>query len=489
MLLARARGFLPGASMPDLRLPDNAPRELADLLQDFGQIADRLTESYSELQSALGERERLNDRLQSVMEGMDRTIEQRTAELAAAKTRAEEANRAKSEFLANMSHEIRTPINGILGMLHALEATDLTEPQRGDLNIAKTSAEALLSVIKQILDFSRIESGRLQLEETGFSLRECVDDVVHILAFSAKEKGLDLSRGFEGPPTGRVIGDPARLRQVLLNLANNAIKFTAKGSVRVTVTTVESGPGNVSAEFSVSDTGIGIPAEQQALIFESFRQADGSVNRKYGGTGLGLAISSRLVALMGGHLRVTSEPGKGSIFSFTLGFRIDPTQPAGAVAQEREAIEDYPGLEVLVAEDNRVNQLVAVRLLERLGHRATLANNGREALEILAGRRFDLVLMDMQMPEVDGLEATRTIRKMEPDGKLHLPIIAMTANAISGDRDRCIEAGMDGYVSKPVNPRTLQAEMQSVLKRLAVPRKPAIMAPATSSYCNTQAPQ
>jgi signal transduction histidine kinase/FixJ family two-component response regulator len=489
ILLARARGFLPGASTPDLRLPDSAPRELADLLQDFGLIADRLSESYSELQSALGERERLNERLQSVMEGMDRTIEQRTAELAAAKTRAEEASRAKSEFLANMSHEIRTPINGILGMLHALEATDLTEPQRGDLNIAKTSAEALLSVIKQILDFSKIESGRLQLEETGFSLGECVDDVVHILAFSAREKGLDLSRSLEGPPSGRVIGDPARLRQVLLNLANNAIKFTAKGSVRITVKAARNGPGNVSAEFSVSDTGIGIPAEQQAIIFESFRQADGSVNRKYGGTGLGLAISSRLVALMGGHLRVASEPGKGSIFSFTLGFRIDPAQPAGAVSQERPAIEEYTGLEVLVAEDNRVNQLVAVRLLERLGHRATLANNGREALEILAGRRFDLVLMDMQMPEVDGLEATRTIRKMEPGGQQHLPIIAMTANAISGDRDRCIQAGMDGYVSKPVNPRTLQAEMQSVLNRLAGQCKAAMAAPATSSYCNTQAPQ
>jgi CheY-like chemotaxis protein len=294
-----------------------------------------------------------------------------------------------------------------------------------------------------------------------------VDDVVSILALSAREKGLALRADIEGETPDAILGDRGRLQQVLLNLVNNGVKFTAEGSVLIHVKTAMDGPDGARVWFRVTDTGIGIPAGQQAIIFEPFRQADGSVNRKFGGTGLGLAISSRLIALMGGHLAVESEPGRGSSFFFELPYRlaaaVSNASPAPGVAE----ISGPKNLHVLVAEDNRVNQIVAVRMLERQGYRVAVAANGIEALERLRSGTYDLILMDMQMPEMDGLQATREIRQLELGSDRHIPILAMTANELAGDRERCLDAGMDGYLSKPIHPQALAEGIESALRRVS----------------------
>jgi signal transduction histidine kinase/CheY-like chemotaxis protein len=453
-LLGAFRAFSADSSrVPQVRLPEGAPRELAEAVADFEQVANRLSASYTELHEVLA--------------GLDRKIAERTAELTAAKGRAEEANRTKSEFLANMSHEIRTPINGVIGMLHLLDSTSLTVAQREDLQMAKTSAEALLTVINDVLDFSRVEAGRLQLEQVEFSLRECVDNVFSILALSAREKGLTLSTEWEDSSPDVVVGDRGRLRQVLLNLVNNGIKFTNEGSVTIRIQAAISGPAAVRVRFCVTDTGIGIPYNQQTIIFEPFRQGDGSVNRKYGGTGLGLAISSRLINLMGGQLSVVSEPGRGSSFSFELAYSFAQVARTASPAAGLSVVPGSQRLNVLVAEDNRVNQIVAVRILERQGHRVAVAANGMEALEQLRTGTYHLILMDMQMPEMDGLQATREIRRLELGSNRHIPILAMTANALAGDRERCLESGMDGYLSKPIHPQALGEEIESILGRLS----------------------
>jgi len=381
---------------------------------------------------------------------------------ARARAAAESANQAKSEFLANMSHEIRTPMNGIIGMTALALDGPLTPPQAECLDMIRSQAESLLTIVNDILDFSKIESRRVEFESVPFTLAHAVDDVVKPLAMRAREKGITLGSSIAASVPARILGDPVRLKQILTNVIGNAVKFTEEGSVTLEVTVERRDEGPHLLHLRVSDTGIGIPPDKLTAIFEPFRQVDGSMTRRFGGTGLGLAISATLAEMMGGRIQVESTPGGGSTFDIAIpavaappNVRTESAVSAEVAATARRLVTPDKAARILIAEDNIINQRVAAALLTKRGHTVTVVNNGREAVDALQREKFDLVLMDVQMPEMDGFEATAAIRERERETGRRIRIVAMTAHAMTGDRERCLAAGMDGYLSKPIDQRSL----------------------------------
>ncbi len=412
----------------------------------LGQRHQRFTPNTREVYYLNREFEKLALQLQQSMQRLEED-----------KAKAEQISQYKSLFLANMSHEIRTPLNGIVGMMHAMKGTRLAQDQLEFMDVMEYSANHLLDLVNMILDYSKIDAGRMELEHTEFDLDSDLAKLMRIFELKSREKGVRLKLITKGDTSRMIMGDPLRLQQILINLVNNALKFTEEGEVELMVEEIEYDGSFQKLRFSVRDTGIGISREQVARLFEAFEQSDSSITRQYGGTGLGLTISNALVELMHSKLEVRSTLGQGSTFSFMVKFEVGGTKGGRSSQRQKGEAMESVSLKILVAEDNVVNQKVLTLMLEQLGVEWELANNGKEAVDLFESYDYDLILMDIQMPEMDGLQAARLIRASQKYYRQPIPIIAVTANAFKEDRQKARAAGMNDFLSKPLEPKELRA--------------------------------
>jgi len=469
-LLARPLALLE-AGITSVRRGQLVPIQVSrtgDEIEYLGESFNRMIEALAASQEEI----RLHQEL------LEERIRHRTEELERAMHGALNASQAKSEFLANMSHELRTPMNGLLGMLDLALDGGVGGEQKDQLETAQRCAYSLLALLNDILDLSKIEAGKMMLEKIPFDVRAVVEDCVKSQAAKAGQKKIDLRFETDPGPHAGLMGDPLRVRQIVANLLSNAIKFTDRGTVRVKLELSPPVDGRIKAVIQVSDTGLGIAPDKLSSIFDKFTQADGSITRKYGGTGLGLAITRRLVEMHGGDVHVESQVGKGSTFRVTLPCESAPAETAISVPVQQETrgetLYQPAAMRLLLVEDNLVNQKVVLAILRKKGYHIEIANDGREALAKLELASYDLVLMDVQMPVLDGLETTRLIRREARWDRL--PIVAMTAHAMNGDRERCLQAGMNAYISKPVQPAhlisTIERQLTSEDRRSTVAPTP-----------------
>ncbi|MFL5752332.1 MAG: PAS domain-containing protein, partial [Bacteroidia bacterium] len=392
-------------------------------------------------------------------------------ELMKAKKQLEETMAVKEQFLANMSHEIRTPMNAIVGFTELLLKTSLNTDQKQYIDAIKTSGENLLVIINDILDFSRVQSGKITFEKIDFHLSQLISTLTELVLQKSIEKNIRVSTKIAENIPDRLLGDPTRLNQILLNLMGNAVKFTEKGEVKLQVELLNKTEDNVELKFSVSDTGIGIPENKLSAIFEGFTQATNDTTRKYGGSGLGLTIVKQLIEAQGGSISVQSEVGKGSVFSFNLGFGLEKERVIKKKDTKEKEMDEggIEGLEILLVEDNHFNQILAQKVLSDWKCKVDVADNGLIAVEKIEKKDYDLILMDIQLPEMDGYEATRHIREKMTPPKCNVPIMAMTAHAITGEADKCFEAGMNDYISKPFDQKVLYSKIYSIVHKNKVP--------------------